>query len=64
MATMSDCLSEDEGSIPFGTAMKLVINCKTVVSSLFGDVAQLAERYLCKVKDVGSTPIISTIKFN
>ena len=42
--------------------MKLVIYRKTVVSSLFGDVAQLAERYLCKVKDVGSTPIISTIK--
>ena len=24
-----------------------------------GDVAQLAERYLCKVKDVGSNPTIS-----
>ena len=28
---------------------------------LFGVVAQLAERYLCKVKDVGSNPICSTM---
>lgn len=27
---------------------------------LFGVVAQLAERYLCKVEDVGSNPICST----
>jgi hypothetical protein len=26
-----------------------------------GEVAQLAERYLCKVKDAGSTPVFSTI---
>ena len=42
--------------------MKLVIHCKTMVSSLSGEVAQLAERYLCKVKDVGSSPIFSTKK--
>ncbi len=28
---------------------------------LIGVVAQLAERYLCKVKDAGSTPVSSTI---
>jgi hypothetical protein len=33
-----------------------------IVTKLYGDVAQLAERYLCKVKDVGSSPIVSTKK--
>ena len=28
---------------------------------IYGEVAQLAERYPCKVKDVGSNPIFSTI---
>lgn len=43
----SDFQSEDLGSIP-GTCSN-------------GVVAQLAERYPCKVEDVGSNPIYSTM---
>ncbi len=75
-AKMPDCLSGGWGSIPHRTAnckylvvwwvwilkaIKKVRNLR-IVTKLYGDVAQLAERYLCKVKDVGSNPIISTWK--
>ena len=39
------------------------LNPDSNVDFYFGVVAQLAERYLCKVKDVGSSPTSSTLVY-
>ena len=69
---ISDFQSDDVGSIPSTRSIcyrRLTVRTQhfhcwngssILLGSTKGVIAQLAERYLCKVKDVGSNPIDST----